>query len=146
MSKVSRDADGRLVYTSAVRVYMEDTDSGGIVYYVNYLKFMERARTDMFRLLGCPKPAVFSDDLMFVVHSLSADYLRSAELDDELQVSATITRLSKVTVFFEQSVSRVDPATNKTELLCTATIKIACVSRAERKPKAIPQELQALLR
>ena len=134
-----------MTFTIPVRVYIEDTDAGGIVYYVNYLKFMERARTDMFRLLGCERPALFSDDLMFVVHSVSADYLLPAELDDELEVTATITRTSKVTVLFEQAVSRATLDGKEKQLLCKANIKIACVSRSERKPRPIPPSLFALL-
>lgn len=145
MSDVTRNADGNLTMTLAVRVYMEDTDAGGIVYYVNYLKFMERARTDMFRTLGCEKPAVFADDLMFVVHSVDADYLHSAELDDELEVTATITRIARATVFFEQQVMHKN-SNGETVLLCRSKIKIACVSRKERKPKPMPQDLLALLK
>jgi len=123
---------------------MEDTDAGGIVYYVNYLKFMERARTDMLRTLGCEKPAVFADDLMFVVHSIDANYLYSAELDDELAVSATITRVAGATVIFEQQVKRV-VGDGEYPLLCSSKVKIACVSRKERKPKPMPKDLLALL-
>ena len=67
-----------------VRVYIEDTDAGGIVYYVNYLKFMERSRTEFLRSLGYGKTSVLDDGLLFVVHSLSVDYQKSAKLDDEL--------------------------------------------------------------
>jgi len=65
---IQKDMQGRLCYEIPVRVYVEDTDAGGIVYYVNYLKFIERARTDMFRALGYAKAALFSEELMFVVH------------------------------------------------------------------------------
>ena len=123
---VGRDENGQLAHSLLLRVYMEDTDAGGIVYYVNYLKFMERARTDMFRLLGCAKPAVFADNLMFVVHEANAKYHRSAELDDELRVSAVITRVARATVFFEQKVERLQAGV--CELLCESQIKIACVS------------------
>ena len=88
-----------------VRVYIEDTDAGGIVYYVNYLKFMERARTELMRSLGYGKAAIFADDLMFVVHSLNANYHASATLDDELQVTAKVTKVGKVAVVFEQTIS-----------------------------------------
>ena len=138
-----RDAAGRLSHSLKLRVYMEDTDAGGIVYYVNYLKFMERARTDMFRVLGCAKPAVFAENLMFVVHEAKAKYHRSAELDDELQVSAVITKVAKATVFFQQRVDRLSGGDS--ELLCESEIKIACVSRDLRKPCAIPGDLRALL-
>ncbi len=146
MSVPTRDPQNRLTFTIPVRVYMEDTDAGGIVYYVNYLKYMERARTDMFRALGCEKPAVFSDSLMFVVHSVEAEYLQSAELDDVLTVSATIIRVAKATVIFEQRVARTDPGGQGERLLCRSKIKIACVSRQERKPKPMPAELLEMLK
>ena len=75
-------------FAVTVRVYIEDTDAGGIVYYVNYLKFMERARTEFMRSLGYGKTAIFSDDKMFVVHSANVQYLGAARLDDELSVTA----------------------------------------------------------
>lgn len=118
-----------------VRVYIEDTDAGGIVYYVNYLKFMERARTEFLRRLGYGKAALFADDKMFVVHSLRANYHQSAELDDELVATATIKKVSRVTVLFEQKILRAG------ELLCDGEVKVACVSRQKRKPAAIPEDL-----
>ena len=71
-----------------LRVYIEDTDAGGIVYYVNYLKFMERARTEFMRSLGFGKMYIFNHDLMFVVREVKVQYLRPATLDDELVVTA----------------------------------------------------------
>ncbi len=65
-------------FRMSVRVYVEDTDAGGIVYYVNYLKYMERARTEWFRARGYEKPALFGENLMFIVHSLTIDYRRPA--------------------------------------------------------------------
>ncbi|MDG1937401.1 MAG: tol-pal system-associated acyl-CoA thioesterase [Pseudomonadales bacterium] len=119
----------------SVRVYIEDTDAGGIVYYVNYLKFMERARTELLRSLGYGKAAIFADDLMFVVHSLNANYRASAKLDDELQVSAKVTKVSKVAVVFEQTVSCGD------QVLCDGEVKVACVKRGDQKPVKMPPQL-----
>ena len=118
-----------------IRVYIEDTDAGGIVYYVNYLKFMERARTEYLRRLGYGKAALFDDDKMFVVHSLKTGYHKSAELDDELVVTAAIQHTSRTTVLFEQKVLRGE------EVLCDGEVKVACVSRLTRKPVAMPAEL-----
>lgn len=118
-----------------IRVYIEDTDAGGIVYYVNYLKFMERARTEYLRQLGYGKAALFADDKMFVVHSLKTNYHQSAELDDELVATAVIKKMSRIAVVFEQQIFRVG------ELLCDGEVKVACVSRQSRKPVAMPQEL-----
>ena len=122
-----------------VRVYIEDTDAGGIVYYVNYLKFMERARTELMRSLGYGKAAIFADDLMFVVHSLNANYHASATLDDELQVTAKVTKVGKVAVVFEQTISCGD------QVLCSGEVKVACVRRSNQKPASMPPHLLAQL-
>ena len=123
-----------------VRVYIEDTDAGGIVYYVNYLKFMERARSEFLRELGCGKAALFADKLMFVVHSIQVDYHTSAELDDELTVTARVQKAGKVSAVFEQNVYR------DGQLLCGGTVKVACVDCDTRQPVAIPAELAERLR
>lgn len=119
-----------------VRVYVEDTDAGGIVYYVNYLKYMERARTEWFRARGFEKPALFRDDLMFVVHSLTIDYRKPAVLDDTLTVTAEVLRAGRTFFLMRQSVLRGD------ELLCQADVKVACVSRSGLRPSAIPLDVR----
>lgn len=119
-----------------VRVYVEDTDAGGIVYYVNYLKFMERARTEWFRSLGFEKPALFRENLMFVVHSLTITYQRPARLDDALTVSAKVREAGRTFFIMEQTVKRAD------ELLCAAEVKVACVTRDTMKPSAIPADVR----
>lgn len=123
-----------------IRVYIEDTDAGGIVYYVNYLKYMERARTEYLRSMGYDKPAVFDHQLMFVVHSLSVTYHRSAELDDQLQVTARMLKASRVSFLLEQKVIRNE------ELLCEAEVKIACIRQIDRQPAVIPTAMQAKFR
>jgi len=115
-----------------IRVYIEDTDAGGIVYYVNYLKFMERARTEMMRSLGYGKTAIFDAESMFVVHSSNVRYLGSALLDDELIATAKPIKVGRAYILFEQLVKRED------EVLCQAEVKIACVSQKERVPQAMP--------
>ena len=80
-------------FSHKMRVYIEDTDAGGIVYYVNYLKFMERARTEFMRSLGYGKDYIFNSDLMFVVQDLAVSYKLPARLDDELAATATLTKL-----------------------------------------------------
>ena len=89
-----------------VRVYIEDTDAGGIVYYVNYLKFMERARTELLRSYGYDKPAFWADNLMFVVHSVAVKYRKPAQLDDQLQVSAHIHKVGRTYFDVAQQVRR----------------------------------------
>lgn len=118
-----------------IRVYIEDTDAGGIVYYVNYLKFMERARTEFLRELGYGKAALFADDKMFVVHSLNANYHQSAKLDDELVATAAIKKRSRIAVVFKQKILR------GADLLCDGDVKVACVSRQTGRPVAMPDEL-----
>lgn len=119
-----------------VRVYVEDTDAGGIVYYVNYLKFLERARTEWFRHQGFEKPALFRDNLMFVVHSLGIDYRRPARLDDLLLATARVVRGGRTFFVMEQRVLRGD------ELLCAAEVKVACVNRDSMRPAAIPADVR----
>ena len=93
-------------FSIPIRVYIEDTDAGGIVYYVNYLKFMERSRTEFFRALGYHKPAILDEGLLLVVHSAQIDYHRSARLDDELSVTTCIIKLARTYVEFKQQVFR----------------------------------------
>ena len=122
-------------FSIPVRVYIEDTDAGGIVYYVNYLKYMERSRTEFMRQLGYGKTAIFDDDAMFVVASTLVNYLGSAVLDDELSVTATVKKAGRASILFEQLVRR------ENQLLCQAEVKIACVSRATRSPQAMPDAM-----
>ena len=119
-----------------VRVYLEDTDAGGIVYYVNYLKFMERARTELLRQMGSQFGELYDQGLQFVVHSLDAQYRKPARADDELQVSAWVEKIARTYILFHQQVKRGE------ELMCEARIKVACIDAVKHKPAAIPPELQ----
>ncbi|MFT3931659.1 MAG: tol-pal system-associated acyl-CoA thioesterase [Spongiibacteraceae bacterium] len=118
-----------------LRVYIEDTDAGGIVFYVNYLKYMERARTEFMRTYGYDKAAVFSENLMFVVRSLKVDYRRPAKLDDELVATARVVEYGKAQLTFEQRILRGD------EELCGGHVNIACVESGSMKPARIPEDL-----
>ena len=115
-----------------VRVYIEDTDAGGIVYYVNYLKFMERSRTEFLRSLGYDKPAILGEGLLLVVHSAQVIYRRPARLDDQLKVTAEVVKIARTYVEFQQNVLRGN------ELMCEGLIRIACVSGETMKPNPIP--------
>lgn len=117
-----------------IRVYIEDTDAGGIVFYVNYLKYMERARTELMRSIGIDKAAVFDDALMFVVHDTSVKYKQPAILDDELIVTAALSKVSKVALSFSQQVLRAG------ELICRGEIKVACANSETKKLAQIPPE------
>ena len=126
-------------FSHKLRVYIEDTDAGGIVYYVNYLKFMERARTEFMRSLGYDKNIIFSTDLMFVVRDVAVSYLQPARLDDELTATAVIVKLRGAAIIFRQSVLRGE------DLLATGEITIACVDRAGVRPRRLPLEMAARL-
>lgn len=123
-----------------IRVYIEDTDAGGIVYYVNYLKYMERARTELVRSLGYDKPAIPEQGLLLVVHSAEIQYRRSAWLDDQLQASAAIGKLGRAGITFEQKIWR------DNEIICEGVVKVACVAEDSRKPCALPKSIYSALK
>jgi 4-hydroxybenzoyl-CoA thioesterase len=133
-----RAQNGAQSFAHRCRVYYEDTDAGGIVYYVNYLKFMERARTERLRELGFAQSALAGENLLFVVHSSEARYHKPARLDDELLVSAEVTELNRVSLRFHQQVRR---ATDDV-LLCEGQFLVACVRADSLKPRAIPEALR----
>lgn len=141
MAKLNKwlDTEPLLRFFWKLRAYIEDTDAGGIVYYVNYLKFMERARTESLRQLGFGKQFILNQDSMFVVHSLAVDYKKAALLDEELTVEAFIMQLRPSSIIFRQNIYR-DEA-GQSELLCSAIVKIACVSKVEMRPIAMPNEV-----
>jgi tol-pal system-associated acyl-CoA thioesterase len=120
-------------------VYIEDTDAGGIVYYVNYLKFMERARTEFMRELGFGKRIIFERQHMFVVHRIEVEYRLPATLDDELIISALPVRTGRAFIDFQQQVYRGDA------LLCDAVVRVVCVKKSSMKPTAMPQDIRASL-
>ncbi|MCB1663062.1 MAG: tol-pal system-associated acyl-CoA thioesterase [Pseudomonadales bacterium] len=121
------------------RVYIEDTDAGGIVYYVNYLKFMERARTEFLRHLGFDHAEMIKQGTMFVIHSTEIHYREPACLDDELVVSVVIDEIKRTHLTFRQQIFR--GATRITE----AKIKGACVRKNTMKPCVIPIPLAEAL-
>ena len=127
-------------FSFKLRVYIEDTDAGGIVYYVNYLKFMERARTEFMRCQGYGKDTIFNHDLMFVVRDVAVKYLLPARLDDELAATAGILRMRGAGLVFSQSVRRGG------EILAQGQVTIACVDRAGVKPRRLPQDMVDKLR
>jgi len=118
-----------------LRVYIEDTDAGGIVFYVNYLKYMERARTEFMRVYGYGKAAIFSSELMFVVRSVNVDYRAPALLDDELIATARIVEHRAAQLTFEQRILR------GAEIVCDARVNIVSVDKQTLKPRRIPEDL-----
>ncbi len=122
-------------FSIPMRVYIEDTDAGGIVYYVNYLKFMERARTELLRTMGLPKPAILEEGMLLVVASAKVDYKKSARLDDQLVVGANIKKVARSYIVFQQHVLC------DGNCLAEGEIKVACVDQTTMKPCAFPKRL-----
>jgi acyl-CoA thioester hydrolase len=124
-------------FNLTIRVYYEDTDTGGIVFYANYLKFFERARTEWLRAAGVGQQALAQEmSMMFVVRSTALDYHAPARLDDELEVSVVVERMGAASVQFFQEAWRIAPAGR--QRLCSGRIKIACVDTKTLRPVAIP--------
>ena len=116
-----------------MRVYWEDTDAGGIVFYANYLKFFERARTEWLRALGhSQQEMVETTGCMFVVQDTHVRYLRPARLDDLLVVTVDVTERGKASLRIRQQAWCAD------RLLAEGDIRIGCVERASMKPTRIP--------
>ena len=128
------------VFTWPIRVYWEDTDAGGIVFYANYLKFFERARTEWLRTLGVAQSGLKKDSGgMFVVSETTLRYLAPSRLDDELLVTAQLEAGGRASLIIAQKAFRGDT------LLCDGTIRIGWVDAATLRPGRIPPAiLQAL--
>lgn len=128
------------VFTWNVRVYYEDTDAGGIVYYANYLKFFERARTEWLRAIDVGQQELLQQhDAMFVVKSVNADYHAPARLDDTLRLTLSIEKMGRASIVFLQQAWCGD------SLLNTARVKIGCVDSALR-PRAVPDAVATRMR
>jgi acyl-CoA thioester hydrolase len=125
-----------------LRVYYEDTDAGGIVFYANYLKFFERARTEWLRASGVNQQVLSeTQGVMFVVKSTAMDYHAPAKLDDELNVTVNVRRLGRASVEFRQEAWRIDHAVEGGGvLLASGEIKVGCVNTSSLRPQAIPEE------
>ena len=129
------------VFTWPIRVYWEDTDAGGIVFYANYLKFFERARTEWLRSLGVNQGALReSVGGMFIVSETSARYLAPARLDDELSVTAALEAGGRASLIIAQQARRGDT------LLCEGTIRIGWVDAATLRPARIPETILDVLK
>ena len=122
-------------FSLPVRVYYEDTDAAGVVYYASYLKFLERARTECLRAMGYEQHRLAAQGIAFAVRAISAEYLKPARLDDLLEVVSGIGSLGRAQVVFVQRVERND------EILLEATVRIACFDPHHGKAKGMPKEL-----
>ncbi len=126
----------------AERVYWEDTDGGGVVYYANYLKFLERARTEWLRAQGVSQRALAEErGIVFTVASVEISYRRPARLDDDLLVTCEPTRTGGASLLFEQRIYRravADAPPEAGELLATAQVRVACVDTRTLRPQRLP--------
>jgi acyl-CoA thioester hydrolase len=121
-----------------IRVYYEDTDSGGVVYYANYLKFMERARTEWLRSLGFEQDRLLArEGIIFAVRSVDVGYHRPARFNDALEVSASLAARGRASLTFYQEVRR----EQEDQVLCSGKIKIACVDMKSMSAKPLPKAL-----
>jgi acyl-CoA thioester hydrolase len=125
----------------AIRVYYEDTDSGGVVYYANYLRFLERARTELLRGLGFEQAQLALDaGIAFAVRSLQVEYLKPARLDDLVEVVTSVGELGRAQVVFKQCIER------EGELLVDAAVRVACLDLARGRAAAIPKNIHEKLK
>lgn len=122
-----------------LRVYWEDTDAGGIVYHANYLRFMERARTDWLRALGIAQQRLRdSGGLLFVVSDIELHLHHPARLDDLLGVTVSVTSAGRASLWLAQQVFRQD------QMLCTGRVRVACVDATTLRPQRLPPEILGL--
>ena len=128
-------------FSATMRIYWEDTDAAGIVFYANYLKFFERARTEWLRGLGFAQEALRRDaGIAFVVSETSLRYRRPARLDDLIDVSVAVVHLGQASLLIAQEARRAD------ELLADGTIRIGCVELGTFRPCRIPNDILAAIR
>lgn len=137
-------------FSIPVRVYYEDTDAGGIVYHTNYLKFMERARTEWLRNLGIEQQSLLEQSIGFVVKDLTMKNSKAALFNDMLSISCQVVELKKASMLFRQHAYRIKDSANthknnninlmssEKELLVSAEVRVACVDLGKMKPIAIP--------
>jgi acyl-CoA thioester hydrolase len=129
------------VFDWTVRVYYEDTDAGGIVFYANYLKFFERARTEWLRAAGIGQQELLdAEGMAFVVKNANIDYVAPARLDDEIKLTTTIQKLGRASVHFFQQAWRGE------QLLTTANVKVGCVDAKTMRPRSLPDAVAAKMR
>ena len=137
-SRSSTIADPPL-YSWPIRVYYEDTDAGGVVYHANYLKFMERARTEWLRSMEFEQTDLLHHyGIVFVVRDIQVEFLKPAYFNDHLRVTVDLDHVRRSVVSVHQSIERDTP-------LCHARVRIVCVSGEAFRPVAIPQPIKLQL-
>lgn len=133
-------------FIHAVRVYWEDTDAGGVVFYANYLKFFERARTEWLRALGVGQQALReATGAIFVVSDTALRYLAPARLDDLLQVSVQVVEAGRVSMTLQQQAWRHNADGTPPVLLCEGRIRIGCVDAQTLRPRRFPDPITQAL-
>ena len=116
-----------------ITIYYEDPDAGGVGYHSNYLKFFERARTELLRQHGVSQQVLLEKSVGFVVKNVTMDFIQGARLDEQLIVETFITEIKRVSLTFCQLLVNFEG-----KVLCKATVKVACIDNAKMKPTAIP--------
>lgn len=119
-----------------ITIYIEDTDTGGIVYHANYLKFFERSRTELFRSFGVSLQDMLDQGYSFVVSHMDINFLRGARLDDQLKVRTWPLQVRRASIEFCQVL-----VNNEGQFLCKATVQVACVNPQTMKPIVIPKNI-----
>ena len=138
MAPSSLDSPSGRAFAWPVRVYWEDTDAGGIVYYANYLKYMERARTEWLRALGCDQARTRARHrIQFIVARANVEFRRPARFDDRLDVDVRTLALRRASIELAQHIRNTGG-----ELLCRAEVKVGCVDVESFRPRRIPISLQ----
>ena len=136
----ARPAPASRTHTLDVRIYYEDTDAGGVVYYANYLKYMERGRTEWLRALGVDQSDVAREyGRVFMVVSLEIKYLRPARLDDLITVRSEVTRMGRASLNFAQQIYC------NGELLTQGTVQVGCVDAITMRPAGMPPQVRTKL-
>ncbi len=126
------------VFSIPIRVYYEDTDAGGVVYYANYLRYLERARTEWLRALEVEQHELSrTHGVLFAVRHACLEFLKPARLDDLLTVTVQVARHGAASLTFRQNIAR------RGQLLCEAEIKVACLDAARLTPRAVPPDIAA---
>jgi acyl-CoA thioester hydrolase len=121
------------------RIYLEDTDAGGVVYHASYLRLMERARTEFLRQAGMEQSSTFEQDISFVVHEMRLRFSSPARLDDQVRVTCSVKQLHGASFVLEHVVDGNDART----VHCQAEVSVACIRLSNHKPRRLPEALLA---
>ena len=135
-------------FSFPIRVYWEDTDAGSIVYYANYLKFFERARSEWLRLLGVEQGTLLATEgCMFVVSEIQTKFHSPARIDDLLQVTVRIQKLGHASIQLHQSayIKSQNSGAITSRLVCEGSVRLACVQQSSMRPVAIPKSIVSLI-